>query len=252
MRLNSKVAIVTGAASGIGRATARRFSEEGACVVVGDINVERGRHLVGEINDNGGQSLFVDADVSKNDNTKRLVSQTLDHFGKIDILVNNALCDPSHILQNNWQPIIEVALKGTDNCTQSVIPAMQKNNGGSIINIASVNALIGLQDIHAYSAVKGAVVAYTRSTAVSYGPDNIRINCICPGTVETEVWAPMIEKKPNIFEDLLPFYPLGRIGQPIDIANTALFLASDESTFATGSVFVIDGGLTAGLPQFPI
>ena len=252
MRLENKVAIVTGAARGIGRATAKRFSEEGAFVVIDDVDVENGIQLASEIIETGGKSLFIAADVSRSCDTIRLVNQTLDHFGRIDILVNNALCSTENILENNWDPIVKVALRGTDNCTQSVIPAMCENGGGSIINIASVNALIGLQNIHAYSAVKGAVVAYTRSMAVSYGVDNIRINCICPGTVETEVWLPMIEKNPNIFDDLLPFYPLGRIGQPIDIANAALFLASDESSFVTGSVLVIDGGLTAGLPQFPI
>ena len=129
---------------------------------------------------------------------------------------------------------------------------MQKIGGGSIINIASVNGLIGLQGIHAYSAAKGGVIAMTRSLAVLHGADNIRVNCICPGTIQTEVWEPIIEKNPQIFDEITPWYPLGRIGQPIDIANAALFLASDESAFATGATFVIDGGLTAGLHRFPL
>ena len=252
MRLENKVAIITGAASGIGKATALRFAEEGAKVVIDDINVESGSQLATEIIDNGGTAIFVPADVSVPGSVEQLITETQLHFGQIDVLVNNALCNAEYVLENNWDPIIDVALRETDHCTKAAIPTMQQNGGGSIVNIASVNALIGLQSIHAYSAVKGAVVAYTKSTAVSHGRDNIRINCICPGTIQTEVWTPMIKKNPNIFDDLLPWYPLGRIGRPIDIANAALFLASDEAAFATGSVFVIDGGLTAGLPQFPI
>jgi len=147
---------------------------------------------------------------------------------------------------------LAVALRGTSHCTEAVLRTMQQGGGGSIVNIASVNGLIGLQGIHAYSAAKGGVIALTRSMAIAHGKTNIRINCICPGTIQTEVWEPMLERNPHILDDILPWYPLRRIGQPIDIANAALFLASDEASFATGAVFVIDGGLTAGNPQFPI
>lgn len=252
MRLKNKIAIVTGAGRGIGKAIAIRFAEEGATVVVDDANDARGTATASAITDTGGKALFVNADVSEARDAKRLIAESVDAYGTVDILVNNAICSTTDVLNNNWEANLAVALRGTNYCTEAVIPAMQQRGGGSIINIASVNGLIGLQGIHAYSAAKGGVIALTRSMAVAHGKDNIRINCICPGTVQTEVWEPMLERNPHILDEITPWYPLGRIGQPIDIANAALFLASDEASFATGAVFVIDGGLTAGNHQFPI
>ncbi len=252
MRLNGKIAIVTGAGRGIGRAVALRFAEEGAKVVVDDVNDALGTETVAAITDAGGEALFINADVSDTADAESLVTRTVDTYGTVDILVNNAICSTADVLNNNWEANLAVALQGTSHCSNAVIPVMQAAGGGSIINIASVNGLIGLQAIHAYSAAKGGVIALTRSMAVAHGKDNIRINCICPGTIQTEVWEPMMERNPQILDEITPWYPLGRIGQPIDIANAALFLASDEASFATGAVFVIDGGLTAGNHQFPI
>ncbi len=252
MRLRDKIAIVTGAGRGIGRAVAIRFAEEGAKVVVDDVNDAIGKATVSTITDAGGEALFINADVSDAVDAGKLISQSVDLYGTVDILVNNAICSTDDVLNNNWEANIAVALQGTSHCSNAVIPVMQQNDVGSIVNIASVNGLIGLQGIHAYSAAKGGVIALTRSMAVAHGKDNIRINCICPGTVQTEVWEPMIERNPHILDEITPWYPLGRIGKPIDIANAALFLASDEASFATGAVFVIDGGLTAGNHQFPI
>ena len=252
MRLNNKIAIVTGAGRGIGKAVALRFAEEGAKVVVDDVNDINGASTVAAINDAGGEALFINADVSDTTEAERLISHTVNAYGTVDILVNNAICSTADVLNNNWEANLAVALQGTNHCSAAVIPVMQQNGGGSIVNIASVNGLIGLQGIHAYSAAKGGVIALTRSMAVAHGKDNIRINCICPGTIQTEVWEPMLERNPQILDEITPWYPLGRIGQPVDIANAALFLASDEASFATGAVFVIDGGLTAGNHQFPI
>ncbi len=252
MRLNNKIAIVTGAGRGIGKAVALRFAEEGAKVVVDDVNNANGASTVDAINAAGGEALFINADVSDAAEAESLISSTVDTYGTVDILVNNAICSTADVLNNNWEANLAVALQGTSHCSNAAIPVMQQKGGGSIVNIASVNGLIGLQAIHAYSAAKGGVIALTRSMAVAHGKDNIRINCICPGTIQTEVWDPMIERNPQILDEITPWYPLGRIGQPIDIANAALFLASDEASFATGAVFVIDGGLTAGNHQFPI
>ena len=252
MRLNNKIAIITGAGRGIGKAVALRFAEEGAKVVVDDVNDINGASTVSAINEAGGEALFINADVSDATEAESLIASTVDAYGTVDILVNNAICSTADVLNNNWEANLAVALQGTSHCSDAAIPVMQQKGGGSIVNIASVNGLIGLQAIHAYSAAKGGVIALTRSMAVAHGKDNIRINCICPGTIQTEVWEPMIERNPQILDEITPWYPLGRIGQPIDIANAALFLASDEASFATGAVFVIDGGLTAGNHQFPI
>jgi len=217
-----------------------------------DVNDALGTETVAAIIDAGGEALFINADVSDAADAESLVTRTVDTHGTVDILVNNAICSTADVLNNNWEANLAVALQGTSHCSNAVIPVMQAAGGGSIVNIASVNGLIGLQAIHAYSAAKGGVIALTRSMAVAHGKDNIRINCICPGTIQTEVWEPMMERNPQILDEITPWYPLGRIGQPIDIANAALFLASDEAGFATGAIFVIDGGLTAGNHQFPI
>ena len=252
MRLNNKIAIITGAGRGIGKAIAIRFAKEGAKVVVDDVNDTLGTDTVSIIRDAGGEAIFLNADVSNPTAADALISKTVHTYKTVDILVNNAICSTEDVLNNNWEANLSVALQGTSHCSNAAIPIMQQNGGGSIVNIASVNGLIGLQGIHAYSAAKGGVIALTRSMAVAHGKDNIRINCICPGTVQTEVWEPMIERNPRILDEIIPWYPLGRIGKPVDIANAALFLASDEASFATGAVFVIDGGLTAGNHQFPI
>jgi NAD(P)-dependent dehydrogenase (short-subunit alcohol dehydrogenase family) len=252
MRLAGKVAIVTGAARGIGRGVAARFAREGAKVVVDDVNVERGEETAADIRHAGGDALFVEADVAREEDVQRLFRETRDAFGGVDILVNNAVCATHHITDKDWQPTLDVVLKGTYDCSLAAVEAMKERGGGSIVNIASVNGLIGLQGIHPYSAAKGGVIALTRSMAVEQGPNNIRVNVICPGTIQTEVWGPILEEKPWIWDELVKFYPLGRLGTVEDIAACALFLASEEASFATGAVFVIDGGLTAGYKDFGI
>ena len=158
---------------------------------------------------------------------------------------NVAICGRQLLTENQFEPIVDVALRGTWICMQAVLPGMREMGGGSIINVSSVNALMGFGKAHVYSAVKAGIIGMSRSLCGEVGKNGIRINCICPGTIVTEIWDQDIKANPNVMDELKPLYPLGRLGKPVDIANAALFLASDESSFATGAVFVIDGGISA-------
>ena len=178
-----------------------------------------------------------------------LVDFVLTELGRLDILVNNAICSLESIHSNSWENL-EVALRGSWNCTQAVLPSMIAQTSGSIVNVSSANALMGFGPEHLYAAAKGALVSVTRSLAVEYGKYNVRFNVICPGTTETEIWEPIRRANPHVFESLGKLCPLGRIARPAEIANGALFLASDEASFVTGSVLTVDGGLTAGNVAF--
>jgi NAD(P)-dependent dehydrogenase (short-subunit alcohol dehydrogenase family) len=245
MRLEEKVAIITGAGSGIGRATAIRFAAEGASVVVDDIDEARGLETVSEITEAGGQAIFVQADVTQEKEVARLLEMTIKTFGRPQILINAAICAQLVLQKNRWQEIVEIGMQATWLTMQAVIPHMRATGGGSIVNISSVNALMGFGNEHVYSGVKAGVIGMSRSLCGEVGKDAIRINCICPGTIITEIWQATLAKDPDIVNRLSSLYPLGRLGKPEEIANAALFLASDESSFATGAVFVIDGGITA-------
>lgn len=252
MRLRDKVAIVTGAGSGIGRAIAVRFAQEGARVVVDDVNAEGGEATVARIREAGGEAHFVAASVASAKEVDRLVSTAVAEYGGVHVLVNNALCSGKAVLDNEWEPIVEVAFRGTWLCTQAAIPAMTAAGGGSIVNISSVNGLMGFSTEHVYSGVKAGILGMSRSLACEVGKAGIRVNCICPGTIVTEIWQPQIDADPELLDRLAKLYPIGRLGKPEDIAHAALYLASDEASFVTGAVFVIDGGITAGNLAFEV
>jgi NAD(P)-dependent dehydrogenase (short-subunit alcohol dehydrogenase family) len=252
MRLQDKVAIVTGAGSGIGRAVAVRFAQEGARVVVDDVNREGGEATVARIREAGGEACFVAADVSRAEEVNQLVATAADTYGGLHVLVNNAICAGKAVLDNEWEPIVEVSFRGTWLCSQAAIPAMTRAGGGSIVNISSVNGLMGFSTEHVYSGVKAGILGMSRSLACEVGRSGIRVNCICPGTIVTEIWQPQIDADPELLDRLARLYPIGRLGKPEDIAHAALYLASDEASFVTGAVFVIDGGITAGNLAFEV
>lgn len=255
MRLKDKVALITGGASGIGRASAVLFAREGAKIVIADQNEAGSEEVAGEIKDLGGESSVLVGDVTVAGAAKSMVRTAVDGYGRLDILVNSAGVTPRNAFSKRtpwdqiWNRVIEVNLTGTYLVTRQAVSAMRKSGGGSIINLASIMGLVGYPPVLSggwtpYNPSKGGVVLFTRSLAAELAPDNIRINCICPGFVST----PMTEdlsSNPEILEALIDKHPLGRLGRPEEIATVALFLASDESSFMTGSSVVVDGGYTA-------
>jgi NAD(P)-dependent dehydrogenase (short-subunit alcohol dehydrogenase family) len=251
MRLASKVAIITGSAGGMGQVAAELFASEGASVVVTDVVADAGKETAQRIKDAGGQAVFVQADVSKEEDVKGLVAAAIEAFGQVDILYNNAGIMPmddgsvTDISEVTWDRVLDVNLKSTFLCSKYVVPHMVERGRGSIVNIASFVALIGCtvpQD--AYTASKGGIMALTKSLAVQYGRKGVRCNAICPGPIETPLLRTLwtSEEARNL---RLNRIPLGRFGEAKDIVYMALYLASDESSWTTGSWFVVDGGITS-------
>lgn len=249
MRLQDKVAIITGAGGGIGGMMARMFAAEGAAVVVGEINEESGSKVVEDIQAAGGQAILALCDVSQPIQVKHMFDDAEGTFGKVDVLVNNAMSSGESILANDWE-VVEVGFRGTYLCTEAAIEKMKKIGGGSIVSISSVNALGGFGPVPIYGGVKAGVIGMMRTYAISQGKHQIRFNCICPGTVVTEIWNDLIEREPGILERISSFYPMGKLGKPEDIAQAAIYLASDESQYTNGGVMVVDGGVTAGVNHF--
>jgi NAD(P)-dependent dehydrogenase (short-subunit alcohol dehydrogenase family) len=173
-------------------------------------------------------------------------------FGPVDVIVNNALPPSRHVLENDWDPVIDVCLKGPWLLMQAVLPGMMTRRQGSIVNISSVNGLAGFGSEHVYSAAKAGLIGMSRSMATRYGRYGIRINVICPGTIMTDAWSLMQQRDPAIHDRLVHLYPIGRLGRPEDIAGAAAYLAGPDAGFTTGSVLVVDGGITAGHTGFTI
>jgi dihydroanticapsin dehydrogenase len=253
MRLSGKVSVVTGAASGIGAATARVFAREGAAAIVTDIDVENGRKVAADIQKSGGKAEFFELDVLNVEQILNVMKETAARFGKIDILVNNAGIEETDSItkttEEMWDRQIDVNLKGTFLCSKHVIPEMIRAGGGSIVNLASVEGVLPEADGAAYAASKGAVILLTKEMALDYARNNIRVNCVSPGWIRTPMALRSIERHGGweVMESVVKrVQPIGRMGEPEEVAKVILFLASDESSLVTGANIVADGGYTAG------
>jgi len=248
-RLANKVAIVTGAAYGIGRGTAEAFALEGASVLAADINVEVGQQAVSEIQARGGVAEFHPVDVRSSAQVEAMVAAAVARWGALDIIVNNAGVGipgaAAEMSEADWNAVLDVNLSGVWRGMKYALPALIKRGGGAIVNISSIQGLLGFRGWAGYAASKGGINALTRQAAMEYAAQGIRVNAIAPGPIMTNMNAAQMAhpaQRDQIMAQIKAEYPLGRPGYPADIAALALFLASDESSFITGQVFVSDGG----------
>lgn len=251
MRLKNKVAIITGGASGIGQATARLFAENGARVVVADIDEARGQETVSLIRNDGGEAVFVPADVSQEDQARNITEEALQRFGRVDILVNDAavfVLKGFSASAEEWQHSFAVNVMGMVFCTKYASAEMKKN-GGAIVNLGSISSWIAEPDCFTYSATKGAILQITRNMAMDLASHGIRVNCVCPGTILTPASIGHMEKIGLTLEQFKAEEGartlLKRLGDPREIASAILFLASDEASYITGTSLMVDGGYTA-------
>jgi NAD(P)-dependent dehydrogenase (short-subunit alcohol dehydrogenase family) len=251
-RLAGQTALITGGGTGIGGAIALAFSREGASVTVAGRRPEKLREVVSEIEKQGGQALAVSCDVTQAKDAERSVQETVARFGRLDVLVNNAgavhISTVESIPEQEWDRIMLVNLKGPFLMSRAALPELRKAGGGSIINIGSIVGLVGMKGRAAYTASKGGVTQLTKAMAMDHAHEKIRVNCICPALVETELIRDVFGSGPEreaVRRSRIAQIPLGRIGRPEDVANMAVFLASKESSWMTGVAIPLDGGLTA-------
>ena len=258
MRLKDQVAIVTGGARGIGGATAQRLAEEGASVLIADVDGPAAEENAGAIRAAGGSVAVLVADVGRHEDVRKMVEEAVQHFGKLTILVNNAynpLSDEAdgsavQVTEAGWDQALAVLMKSIFLGAKYAVPEMQRAGGGSIVNLSSVHGLLQAPGALVYEAGKSAVIGMTRQMACDFGPLGIRVNAICPGHIVTErVQAGMWDANPGGLRFFEEQYPVRRTGRPVDIANAIVFLCSDEASFITGHALVVDGGLSIQLQE---
>lgn len=249
-RVDGKIALVTGGANGIGRAISKILASEGARVAVGDLDEDEGRQAAEEIQKEGGEAKFFRLDVTDEESVREVIGSVSEQFGELDVLVNNAGITgpgtPTHeVSVEEWEAVFAVNVKGAFLCTKYTVPHMRENGGGSIVNFSSIYGIIGNADSPTYHASKGAIRLASKTDAVVYAKENIRVNSVHPGTTLTPLVRELAERDPDYLEQMKALHPLGRFAEPEEIAYGVLYLASDESSFVTGSELVIDGGFTA-------
>lgn len=249
-RLEGKVAVITGGGSGIGEATAILFSEEGCSVVIADIEDNSGTKVADKIRKKGGKATFIHTDVADPKQVESLIKKTVDEHGRLDIMFNNAGIEGPQKKAGDYpldmfDKVISVNLKGVFYGIKYSAASMSKSGGGSIINTASIAGLVGFENMSGYTASKGGVVQLTRTAALEYAKDKIRVNAIAPGVIETPMVVRAEEENPEMMENIRKEHPIGRAGKPEEIAKAALYLASEDSSFVTGIILTVDGGYVA-------
>ena len=245
-----KVALVTGAGSGIGRATARIFAREGAKVAAADVNQISAEETVGLIRAAGGEAFGLQADVSKAAEVEAMVAAVVETYGRLDCAFNNAgiegaLASTADYTEADWAPVIAVNLTGVWLCMKYEIPRMLETGGGAIVNTSSAAGLLGAPRMPAYVASKHGVVGLTKTAALEYAKSGVRVNAVCPGVIDTSMVGRLKERRPRMFEKIVRGEPIGRIGRPEEIAETAVWLCSDAASFVTGHAMSVDGGIVA-------
>lgn len=247
MEFEGKTVLITGGAAGIGRIAALAFAREGARVVVSDVDVPRGKETVEMIEEEGGEALFVQADVSKAEDVRRMVQETVDAYGGLDCAFNNAGIEGEQAptgqgTEENWDRVIDINLKGVWLSMKEEIPAMLKRGGGVIVNMSSVAGRVGFQNLPAYVASKHGVLGLTKTAALDYATQDIRVNAVCPGVIHTEMIDRVTGGDPETLEAYANMAPMERMGRPEEVAAAVVWLCSDQASFVTGEAITIDGG----------
>ena len=245
-----KVALVTGAGSGIGRAAAQIFAREGAKVAAADVNRASAEETVGMIREAGGEAFGLQADVSKGAEVESMVDAVVETYGRLDCAFNNAgiegaLASTADYTEADWAPVIAVNLTGVWLCMKYEVPRLLETGGGAIVNTSSAAGLLGAPRMPAYVASKHGVIGLTRTAALEYAKSGVRVNAVCPGVIDTSMVGRLKERRPRMFEKIVRGEPIGRIGRPEEIAETAVWLCSDAASFVTGHAMSVDGGIVA-------